>query len=369
MQTRDPYEVLGVSRDAGADEIKSAYRRLARRYHPDVNGGDAEAEEKFKEVGQAYSVLSDPESRARFDRFGTVEDVPSDPFGGMGGFGDIFEVFFGGMGGSRGRRSAAIDGDDLRVDLEITLEEVLSGVEKEVTVSRLAECEACGGTGGEGGAPPEPCAQCQGAGVVGQVRNTFMGQVRTSSPCPTCRGAGFQVKTPCDPCSGHGVVPEEATVRVRIPAGIDSGQTIHIPGQGSDGVRGGRPGDLYAVVHVRADARFVRQGPTLYCELPLTYAQAALGDGFEIDGLTGPIAVEIPAGSQPGQKITIRGQGLPQLHGSRRGDLILGLTVEVPKKLTEAEAKLLREFAELRGERLPKGESGSMLGGLFRKKK
>lgn len=370
MPSKDPYEVLGISRSANADDIKSAYRRLARRYHPDVNPNDPTAEEKFKEVGSAYSVLSDPQKRARFDQFGTTEDVPTDPFFQGGGISDIFDVFFGAAGQGGGRRRSGRDGEDVQVTLELTLKDVIDGVHTEVIVNRKTECSACHGTGGEGGKAPETCATCRGQGQVSTVRNTFIGQVRTSATCPTCGGAGSVVKDPCKTCRGRAVVPETAKVAVTIPPGFDDGATLHVPGQGSDGVGEGRPGDLYVVLQVARDPRFQRQGQTLFTILDVTFAQAALGDRVEIEGVEDTVELTVPAGTQPGTQIAIRSGGLPPLHGGRRGDLIVQVNVKVPQKLSETEAKLIREYAELRGEVMPKGDDrGGILGGLFHKKR
>jgi molecular chaperone DnaJ len=372
MPKRDPYEVLGLSREAGADEIKSAYRRLARRYHPDVNPDDPSAEEKFKEVGEAYSVLSDPERRARFDRFGTTDEQATDPFfsGGGGNFTDLFDIFFGG-GGAQGRsRGSARNGEDLRYDMQVELLDVLNGTQREITFERMAECSECGGLGTEGGVPRETCQTCRGQGVVGAVRNTFIGQVRTTTTCPNCHGEGSIVKDPCKNCKGKGVLPETAKVTINVPPGFEDGATMHVPGHGNDGVGGGRPGDLYVVLDLQQDQRFERQGQTLYTRIGLSFAQAALGDTVDIEGLDGPVQVSVPAGTQPGTQIAIRGAGLPPLHGGRRGDLIVLCNVQVPKKLSEPQVKLIRELAEVSGERVPRGEDkGGLLGGLFGKKK
>ena len=375
MAKRDPYEVLGVARTASADEIKSAYRRLARRFHPDVNPGDASAEESFKEVGTAYAVLSDPQKRARFDQTGSMDDGPTGfPGGGMGGvefggMGDLFDMFFGGMGGGQGgrRRSMARDGDDVRADVELTLSDVVNGVQTPVEVRRQAECGTCHGMGTANGEPPTVCPQCSGTGAVSAVRNTFIGQVRTSSPCPRCSGEGYLVADPCKTCGGDGTVPETAKVTLKVPQGVESGVTMQVPGQGGDGVRGGRPGDLYAVLTVQDDSRFERDGQTLYTELPLNYAQAALGDHLPVEGVDAEYPIDIEAGIQPGTEIRVKGAGLPPLHGGRRGDLVVVAGVAVPKNVSEAEAKLLRELAELRGEKVPQPKAG-FLGGLFKKR-
>jgi molecular chaperone DnaJ len=373
MAQSDPYDVLGVSRTASADEIKSAYRRLARRYHPDVNPGDNEAEEKFKEIGAAYSVLSDPDRRARFDQFGTVDDQPQDPFfnagGGMAGFSDLFDMFFGAAAGGQGRRRGfARDGEDIQASITMSLQEVLTGLHKEIQIGRMEECDACGGTGSEGGGPPETCPTCKGQGIISQIKNTFIGQVRTSSTCPTCHGAGAVVKNPCNKCKGRAVLPAEAKVMLNVPPGVESGQTMHVPGQGSDGVAGGRPGDLYVSIFIEEDKRFQRQGTTLFTALELSFAQAALGDTVEIAGVDEPVTLEIVAGTQPGTQIVSRGTGLPPLHGGRRGDLITTVNVKIPTKLNEAQSKLIKELAEVSGEKVPEGQPG-LLGSLFGKKK
>lgn len=372
MAQRDPYEVLGVSRNASADEIKSAYRRLARRYHPDVNPDDPSAEEKFKEASNAYEILSDTEKKARYDQFGTTDGIPQDPFfggGNVGGFGDLFEMFFGaaGQGGGR-RRTSAVDGDDLRADVPITLKEVLTGVAKEVEVHRNSQCDSCSGSGVEGGGQPPTCTSCQGTGVVTAVKNTFLGQVRTQTMCPTCSGTGFMITNPCKKCHGKGVRLTKEMVSINIPAGVETGSTIHMPGHGSDGIRGGRPGDLYVVIHVAEDGPFVRRGQHLLTGYDISIAQAVLGDEVTIDGVEGELELEIPAGSQPGQQVVLKGQGLPPIHGGKRGDLVVELSVQIPTKISEAEAKLIREFAEVRGERVPK-EKGGFLDGIFGKKK
>ena len=378
MARRDPYEVLGVSRDAAADEIKSAYRRLARRHHPDVNPDDPTAEDRFKEVGEAYAILSDPAKKERFDRYGqTDEQGPGgvgDYFGGAGGnagFGDLFDMFFGGQagGGASGARKGR-DGDDLRFDLRLTLGDVLKGVEREIEVDRLAECDRCHGNGTKDGNPPPPCANCKGQGVIASVRSTFIGQVRTQSPCPVCRGEGAVITEKCEKCNGRRVVAKKEKVKLNVPPGFDSGATMHLPGQGNDGWGLGRPGDLYVVLGVEEDPRFDRQGQTLFTTLELTFAQASLGDHVEIDGLDAPVEIEIAPGTQPGTRIGIKNAGLPPLHGGRRGELVVNATVKVPDKLSDAEAKLVRELAELRGERIPRGpEKGGILGGIFGKKR
>jgi molecular chaperone DnaJ len=369
MAVRDPYEVLGVPRDAGADEIKSAFRRMARRFHPDVNPNDPEAESRFNEINEAYSILSDPERKARYDQFGTVDAGAETFFGGSGGFSDLFEMFFGGVAGAGRGRGFARDGKDLRFDLHLSLTEVLHGTEREIQVDRQEACDACDGLGTEGGKPPEPCGTCHGQGMVSTVRNTFIGQVRTSAPCPTCGGAGAVVKDRCGACGGTGLRPAKARLNVKVPPGVETGAVIQFPGQGSDGVAGGRPGDLYVVIGVEEHERLERQGQQLHAWVDLTFAQAVLGDQLELEGIEERHALNVPGGTQPGTQIVIKGAGLPPLHGGRRGDLIVHVNVRIPESVSESEANLIRELAEMRGERIPEGGGkGGLFGGLFGKK-
>lgn len=369
MPVQDPYAVLGVARDASADEIKSAYRKLARQYHPDVNK-DPGAEDKFKEIGEAYSILSDENRKAQFDRYGRVDDQGGGQGAGeyfSGGFDDLFETFFG--GGGR-RNSRVRDGDDLRAEVQITLTDVLNGAEKPVKYRRSATCATCDGLGTADKAPPKSCQECNGAGSVTTVRNTFIGSMRTSVPCPSCRGTGQKIDNPCQTCHGEGVAPKEEEYVVMIPPGIEDGQTMRVSGKGSDGARGGVPGDLYVVVSVKDDKRFERRGRDLVTSVNLTFAQAAIGDKVEIEGLTGALEVNIDTGTQPGDILRIKDEGLPRLHGGSRGDLYVEVSVEVPKRLSEGERKLLLEYAELREEPIPQGPAKEgFLGSLFKRKK
>jgi len=368
MAKRDPYEVLGVARNASPEEIKSAYRRMARKHHPDVNPDDPAAEERFKEVAEANSILSDPQRRARFDQYGTADEIPQEQYGAN--IGDLFDMFFGGAGQSQGRPRRGRDGEDVRADLEITLGEVLTGVQTDVQVRRMAECDSCHGSGVEGGGQPDTCPTCKGQGMVSQVRNTFGIQMRTSAPCPTCHGSGVQIKNPCHKCRGQMVVPETATITVNVPPGVETGARMQIPGQGSDGVGEGRQGDLYVFLSVKDDGRFERHGQTLVTNLDVSFAQAALGDQIQIEGVDETVGITIGAGTQPGTHVTVKGMGLPALHGSRRGDMVVRIQVRVPTKLSEAQVKLIKELAEVSGDGIPKGEDHKgLLGGLFGKKK
>lgn len=373
--SQDPYSVLGVPRDASADEIKSAYRKLARQHHPDVNPDNPEAEEKFKEISVAYAVLSDPEKRARFDQYGETEEPQggnyADFFGGSAGFADIFgmmeEAF--GMGGRRGRSSGA-DGDDHRAEVTLTLNEVLTGVDKTIKYKRMATCSTCEGSGAEPGTSPETCTTCNGSGSVTRMQQTILGSIRTTTSCGTCQGTGRIVKSPCSTCNGRGLEVVSATLSVTVPPGIENGVALRLHGKGSDGTGGGRAGDLYVVVSVANDPRFERHGRDLVTRYKMTYSQAVLGDHVEVEGLSGPLQFNIDPGSQPNAHFKIRGEGLPKLQGGSRGDLIVVCELSVPKKVGEEQADLLRRLAESMGEAVPKGiESAGFLGGLFGKKK
>jgi molecular chaperone DnaJ len=370
MTTRDLYEVLGVSREASQDEIKSAYRRLARQFHPDVNPDNPEAEEQFKEIGHAYNILSDPDKRANYDRYGTVDEMPQDPFfSGSASFTDIFDMFFGGASGGGGRARTAQNGADLHTHVDISLKEVVDGTEKRVRINKLVSCSECGGTGAEGGAQPERCKQCDGAGVVQRIQNTFIGQVRTSTTCPVCNGQGSIISNPCQKCRGRKQVAEQAELSVGVPPGVENGSTMRVPGQGNEGIGGGRPGDLYVGITVKPDPRFERDGQHLHATAEVTFAQAALGDEITVPGIEDSHVLELPAGTQPGQVLNVRGAGLPPLHGGRRGDIYAHVRVSVPKKLTDGQKQLLLQFAEEGGETIPKGDKGGLLSGLFKKKR
>ena len=369
MTTRDLYEVLGVPRGAGQDEIKSAYRRLARQHHPDVNPNDPSAEEKFKEIGHAYNVLSDPEKRARYDQFGIVEDMPQDPFfAGSASFTDIFDMFFGGMAGARPGRRVGQNGSDLQTRVELSLEEVVLGAHRDVTVSRMIACPECHGSGSEGGVAPETCSQCGGAGVMTRMQNTFIGTVRTSVTCPTCGGIGAVITKPCPKCKGRKQIGEKATIGVDIPAGVESGTSMQVTGEGNEGLDGGRSGDLYVGIVVKDDPRFERDRQDLHTRVDVTFAQASLGDEVVIAGVGEEHKVDLPAGVQPGEMLSIKGGGLPPLHGGRRGTLYAHVNVQVPQKLNDEQKGLIVKLAEASGEPIPKGEKGGGVLGLFKKK-
>lgn len=339
MAAKDFYAILGVPRNADDAALKKAYRNLARAYHPDRNPGDKKAEERFKEISEAYSVLSDPEKRTQYDRFGTVGGAGA----GEAGFGTIFEDLFEGFfgGGERGRgRTRARRGDDLRYDLELSLEEAAKGLETKLQVPRLETCETCRGTGVEAGSQPETCGTCRGQG---QVRFT-QGFLTVARPCPNCRGEGRIIRHPCPGCRGEGRVTRERLLKVTIPPGVENGNQLRLTGEGESGPQGGPAGDLYVVLHVRPHEIFVRDGAHLICELPLTFPQAALGDEIEVPVLDGTAKLRIPSGTQPGQRLALKGKGMPHLRGRGRGDAIYEVVVEVPTELTPRQRELLEEL-------------------------
>ncbi len=338
MAAKDYYTALGVPRNADDAALKKAYRHLARAWHPDRNPGDKAAEERFKEISEAYAVLSDPDKRAQYDRFGTVAGP-----GGVGdvGFGSIFEDLFEGFfGGERGRRTRARRGEDLRYDLEISLEEAAEGLETKLQIPRLESCDACRGSGQEPGTQPETCGTCRGQG---QVRRN-QGFLTVAMPCPTCRGEGQINRRPCHACRGQGRQSRERLLKVTIPPGVEDGNQLRLSGEGEGGLLGGPAGDLYVVLHVRPHEIFVRQGAHLLCELPLTFPQAALGDEVDVPVLKGKGRLTVPPGTQPGQRLVLRGKGMPQLRGRGRGDAVYEVVVEVPTRLTARQRELLEEF-------------------------
>jgi molecular chaperone DnaJ len=365
MAKRDYYEVLGVERTASVTTIRSAYRKLAARFHPDVNPGDQESEEKFKEINEAHEVLSTEDKRRLYDEYG--HDGPQGGFGGAEGFGvgDIFDMFFGAGGGPRSNgpdqaRQQATQGADLRYDLEISLEEAAAGVEKGLKLSRQEICDTCEGSGARAGTSAQTCPSCHGVGQVRHVQNTILGSFATVTPCVRCRGEGRIVAEPCPTCQGQGRVRRTVEHSVRIPAGVDTGTRLVDQSQGDAGLRGGPRGDLYLVVYVQPHPQLTRRGRDVVHEAHVSIAQAALGDTFEVPILGGHEKLTIPEGTQPGATFRLRGRGMPDLnsrHGER-GDEIVVIGVRVPTRLTDDQRRLLREFAAVSGESLSMDERG-----------
>jgi len=356
----DLYALLGVARDAGPDEIKKAYRRLARDLHPDVNP-DPEHQERFKEITAAYEILSDPEKRARYDA------GPEAFGGGFGSFGDIFEAFFGSGfgGGSRGPRTRARRGQDVLASVTLDLSETAFGTTSDVTFDSAVVCDACTGAGTASGTFPETCTTCQGRGEVSQVARSFLGQVMTTRPCPRCGGAGTVVAHPCPSCGGEGRTGQRRTVTVKIPAGVEHGMRIRLSGEGPAGVAGGPPGDLYVEVHEREHEVFERDGDDLHCKVSLPMTAAALGTTVTLKTLDGEESLDVKAGTQSGTVLTLRARGVPHLRASGRGDLYVHVEVRTPTHLDASQEQLLRDLAKARGEEHPDGSPGG--GGLFGK--
>ena len=358
---RDYYEVLGLEKSASDDEIKKSYRKLAKQYHPDLHPGDKECEEKFKEIGEAYEILSDPDKKSRYDQYGFAGVDPNYGAGAGGGFGggfgdfgdlgdilgNIFGGGFGGFGGStQTRRNAPQKGENLRVRLGITFEEAAFGCTKEIGVPRIEDCEDCGGTGCKPGTSPDTCPDCGGSGSVRTQQRTPFGVMQSTSACRKCGGTGKIVKDPCPSCSGKGKVRKNRTISVNIPAGIDDGQTISLRGQGHAGANGGPKGDLLITVSVKAHALFERDGSSVLFEMPISFVQAALGAEVEVPTLDGKVKYTIPEGTQTGTTFRLRGKGIPYLNGNGRGDQYVTVNIETPRSLTKEQKELLRQFGE-----------------------
>jgi len=356
--TQDLYELLGVEKTATADEIKKAFRHKARELHPDVNSAP-DAEDRFKEVNAAYDVLSDPAKRDQYDRFGSV----GGPSGGGYGYGDFNDLFGGGaaninmedlfsafFGGVRGGGSVRLEGRDMAMQILITLAEAATGVEKEIVLDRLATCDVCGGTGSADGTGTTVCPDCSGTGQRVAQRKTFLGTIQTAVPCERCGATGHIVANPCEECEGSGRVPDRQHVTVSVPAGIRDGQQIRMRGLGEAGVRGAAAGDLLITVRIGGDEYLHREGDDLHCRATVSIAQAALGADLQVEGVTEEVDVHVPAGSQHGDSIKVKGFGMPRLNSSSRGDLYVHVAVDVPKKLSKRQRELLEEFAKESGE-------------------
>ncbi|HNY00811.1 MAG TPA: molecular chaperone DnaJ [Oscillospiraceae bacterium] len=377
-EKRDYYEVLGVTKGASDDEIKKAYRKMAKENHPDLHPGDKACEERFKEVNEAYEILSDPDKKARYDQYGHAAFDPSAGFGGggaggFGDFGDIFSDIFGGgfggfgdiFGGGGGRASnAPRKGESIRTNVSISFEEAAFGCKKDVTVARIEVCPDCKGTGCAPGTTPEICPDCKGTGSVRTTQRTPFGMVQSSGPCQRCRGTGKIIHQPCPTCHGMGNVRKQHKLNVTIPAGIDDGQTVSVRGQGNAGSNGGPAGDLLVFIIVRPHARFERDGANVVMEQEISYAQAVLGADIEVPTLDGSVKLNIPEGTQAGSVFRMKGKGIPLLRGSGRGDQYVTVKVAVPKNLTASQKELLREFAASVGDEVSDGH-----GGIFGKKK
>ena len=350
MSKRDYYEILGVARDATDAQIKSAYRKLALKHHPDRNPGDAKAEEAFKEAAEAYAVISDPDKRSAYDRFGhagvsgAAGGFDPNAFAGFedifGNLGDLFG--FGDMFGGRRRRGGPHRGADLRYDLEISFEESFTGTETSIQIPREETCETCKGTGGADGSAPETCGQCKGSGQ----QRFQQGFLTVARPCPACRGAGRVISKPCQACRGAGRVARERKITAKIPAGIATGQRLRLYGEGEHGTAGGPPGDLYVVVHVQEHDFFQREGDDLYCDLPINFPTLALGGEVRVPTMVGDEEIKVPAGTQAGARFKLRGKGMPNVSGRGHGDLYAITRVAVPKKLTKEQKHLLEELAK-----------------------
>ena len=352
QEKRDYYEVLGVSKGASEDEIKKAYKKLARKYHPDMNPGDKEAEEKFKEVNEANEVLSDPEKKARYDQFGFAGVDPSYGAGGPGwgdgaagfDFGDLGDIFGSFFGGGQQRRNGPQRGESIRASVSVSFTEAAFGCEKEITVERSEQCPTCKGNGCAAGTTPEVCPTCHGTGSVQVRRQTPMGVFASTTPCSKCGGTGKIIHQPCPDCRGQGRIRKRRAIKVNIPAGIDDGQTISLRGQGHAGKNGGPNGDLLITIMVQPHEIFRREGTSVFCEAPITFAQAVLGGTLEIPTIDGKVKWNLPEGTQPGKVLRLKGKGIPSLRGGLRGDQLVRIKVVVPTKLSDKQKDALRAF-------------------------
>ncbi|KAF1084092.1 Chaperone protein DnaJ [Sporotomaculum syntrophicum] len=363
MAKRDYYEVLGVSRDASPEEIKKSFRKLARQYHPDVNKEDKNAAEKFKEVNEAYEVLSNAEKREAYDRFGhaATDGQFNGGFGGFGGgdfggFGDIFDMFFSGSSGRR--RNGPEPGADLRVDMELTFEESAFGLEKDIKIPRTEECSTCGGNGTAPGTTKRNCDVCHGTGQIQYAQNTPFGRMVQSRTCDRCRGTGVIIEKPCPTCRGSGTVRRSRTLKVKIPAGVDTGSRLRLSGEGEKGLRGGPPGDLFVYIHVKPHAIFKRDGNNVLVDADISFVQAALGDEITVPTLDGDAKLKVPEGIQSGTVLRMKSKGIPDVRGYGRGDQHVRIKVVTPTKLTGKQRDLLQEFARIEGQKPHSGEKG-----------
>jgi molecular chaperone DnaJ len=364
MPDKDYYKILGVEKGASKEEIKKAYKKLAKKYHPDLNKDNPEAADKFKEVNEAASVLADDKKRQHYDQFGTADNM-----GGMGGFNandfrdfgfgnfdfeDIFESFFGGgsFSGRRGGRRRGTDGNDLHLEMEVTLKDVYHGLKKDITIGRYEECDKCGGKGAEKDSDIEECGTCHGSGMERRTQRTPFGMFQTSGPCSTCHGQGKVIKKRCSKCGGEGRIRKERTIEISIPEGIADGNTLRVVGEGDSGKDGGSKGNLYVTVHIKDDDFFERRGSDLFCQIPISIIQATLGSEISVPTITGKAKMKIPAGTQSHTVFRMADRGLPDLHGRHHGDQLVQVIVEIPKKLSKKESKIFEELAEEMGEKV-----------------
>jgi len=360
MSKRDYYEVLGLDKSASPEEIKKAYRKLARQYHPDVNKAP-DAEEKFKEVKEAYDILSDPSQKQRYDQFGHAgTDSGAGGFGGFGGqdfggFGDIFDMFFG--GGGRRNPNAPRQGSDLQYTLTLEFRDAIFGKEMDIEIPKEMDCDKCHGSGAEPGTKIDTCQVCRGSGQQEQVANTPFGRVVNRRTCTACGGRGKMIKVKCSECHGAGTVKKRRKIHLNIPAGVDEGAQLRVTGEGEMGANGGPPGDLYVVLRVKRHEFFERDGNDIYCQVPISFSQAALGDEIEVPTLDGKVKLKVPPGTQTGTSFRLRGKGVPYLRRTGQGDQHVKVVVHTPTKMTERQKELLREFAEINGNRPVEEES------------
>ena len=369
-EKRDYYEVLGVDKGADEKEIKKAYRKLAMKYHPD-RSEDPNATEKFKEISEAYAVLSDDEKRQRYDQFGhagmdgfSQEDIFNNinfedifqGFGFGGGGSSIFDIFFG--GGRNRNRNGPQRGSDIYYDLQISLEDAFNGISKDIKIARNRTCPECNGTKAAPGSKVETCKKCGGTGQVKRIQNTILGQMASIQPCPECKGEGKIISNPCPKCHGRGYTRQTSTITVNIPAGVDNGSRIRVPGEGESGQKNGPAGDLYVVIHIKRHKLFERDGSNLYLEMPISFVQATLGGTVDVPTLTKDIELKIPAGTQTDTTFRLRGHGMPRLNSSNFGNLYVNVRVVTPRKLSSKQKKLLRQFEEISGDELVKPNKG-----------
>ena len=359
MASKDYYEILGLKKGASDDEIKRAFRKLAVKYHPDKNQGNKEAEEKFKEINEAYQVLSDPQKKSNYDRFGSADGAGFGgggfsgggfDFSGMGGFGDIFETFFGGGSSSSARRNGPIPGNDLEYTLSLTFEEAVFGCEKEISITRSENCETCKGTGAEPGTSPITCPKCNGSGHIQVQRQTILGSMVSTQTCNACGGSGKKIEKPCHDCYGKGSVRKNRKITVKIPAGVDTGNIMPLRGQGEHGKNGGQPGTLYVKIRVAPSKQFKRQDSDIYMEMHISMGKAALGTEVSVPTIDGDVKYTIPEGTQSGTTFRLKGKGVQKVNSNSRGDQYVKVIVDTPKNLNSKQKIALQEFMETLGE-------------------